>query len=299
MRTVLTGTAVVLGLLLAAPAWAQVKKSALGDGPKVHPIEIWNGPIRTVHYVYQDLSPSEESVLKELERAQNEAFIADMMTKARQAYLTTELVMEPRRRQVQYLLYGYNSDTTAGLLTGAGIGGYGFGAGGALGYAAPYGVYPYAFNGAYGGLGYGGGYGGGYGLGFTGGSSTNTLAVGIGDEGVLKTEAARTMAAQMTPEKIAAAYRDLDNAMAMASTIKPIRVALGLPEDKGGEKHAGFLPPFYKEGTKLSVTRMLDGKSDKIDGTVLGDNDQWLLLDTMAGKRRILKTTVVDVLELK
>jgi len=291
MRTVLTGTAVVLGLLLAAPAWAQVKKSALGDGAKVHPIEIWNGPIRTVHYVYQDLSPSEESVLKELERAQNEAFIADMMTKARQAYLTTELVMEPRRRQVQYLLYGYNSDTTAGLLTGGGVGGYGFGAGGAGGYAAPYGVYPYAFNGAYGGL----GYGSANGLGFTGGSASNTLAYGIGDEGVMKTEASRTLASQMTPEKIAAAYRNLDNALAMASTVAPIREGLALKEAKGGGTRAGF----YPEGASMTVTRMLDGKSDKIEGKVLSSDDQWLILDTKEGRRRILKSTVVDVLEPK
>src|SRR5262249_8598850 len=182
MRTVLMGTAVVLGLALAAPAWAQAKKAALGDGPQVHRMEIWNGAQRTIRYVYQDLSPSEEAVLKELERAENEANLADQMAQVRQAYVTTELVMEPRRRQVQYLLYGYNSDTTAGLLTGGGLGGYGFGSGAGFGYgyASPYGAYPYGFNSAYGG-GYGG-YGAGYGAGFAGGSASNTLAYGIGDE---------------------------------------------------------------------------------------------------------------------
>jgi hypothetical protein len=287
MRTVLTGIAVVVGLFLAAPAWAQVKKSALGDGPAVHRIEIWNGPVRSVRYVYQDLSPSEEAVLKELERAENEASLADQMAQVRQAYVTTELVMEPRRRQVQYLLYGYNSDTTAGLLTGGGIGGYGFGAAPAIGYAAPYGVYPYAFNAGYGGFGYGSG------AGFAGGNSTNTLAYGIGDEGAVKTEVARMLAGQMSPEKVAEAHRNLDSAMAQASTVGPIRVALGLKEDKGGVSRVSF----YKAGGNVTLTRMLEGKADKIDGKVLGDDDQWVLLDTKEGRRRILKNTIVDVLE--
>jgi hypothetical protein len=232
---------VVLGLLLAAPAWGQVKKSALGDGPAVHRIEIWNGPVRTVRYVYQDLSPSEEAVLKELERAENEANLADQMTQVRQAYVTTELVMEPRRRQVQYLLYGYNSDTTAGLLTAGGIGGYGFGAIPAYGYGygGAYGAYPYAFNSGYGGFGYG--------------------------------------------------------TMARASTVGPIRVALGLKEDKGGVSRVGF----YTTGSTVTVTRMLEGKADKIEGKVLGGDDEWLVLDTKEGRRRILKTTIVDVLEPK
>jgi len=290
MRTVLTGTAVVLGLFLAAPAWAQGKKAALGDGPAVHRMEIWNGAQRTIRYVYQDLSPSEEAVLKELERAENEANLADQMAQVRQAYVTTELVMEPRRRQVQYLLYGYNSETTAGLLTGGGIGGYGFGGGAAVGYAAPYGLYPYGFNSAY-----GGGYGYGYGGGFAGGSSTNTLAVGIGDEGAVKTEIARSLAGQMAPEKVAEAHRNLDAAMARASAVGPIRVALGLKEDKGGVRRVGF----YTEGGNVTVTRMLEGKADKIEGKVLADDDQWLVLDTKEGRRRILKSSIVDVLEPK
>jgi hypothetical protein len=287
MRTVLTGTAVVLGLLLAAPAWAQGKKSALGDGPKVHPIEIWDGPVRTVHYVYQDLSPGDEAVLKELERAQNEAALADQMAQLRKAYVTTELVMEPRRRQVQYLLYGYNSDTSQSLLTGGGIGSPGFGYGG-FGSAAPYGAYPYGFNTA---------YGSGFrnAAAYFGGSSSNTLAYGIGDEGVMKTEVARSLAGQMTPEKLAEAHRNLDMALARASNVEPIRVALNLKEAKG----AGSRARFYPDGASLTVTRMLDGKADKIEGKVIGDDDQWLTLDTKEGKRRLLKATIVDVLEPK
>jgi hypothetical protein len=140
-----------------------------------------------------------------------------------------------------------------------------------------------------------GGYGSNNAVGFMGGSASNTLAYGIGDEGAMKTDMARTLSAQATPERAAEAHRNLEMALARASTVAPIRVALGLKEDKDSAKRASF----YSGGVNVVVTRMLEGKSDKIEGKVLGDDDQWLILDTKEGRRRVLKSTIVDVLETK
>lgn len=72
----------------------------------VHKMTIQNGQTRTVQYFSITGSPSEESALKELSRAENEATYAEDLLALRNQYMNTERAMEARRRQVQLSLYG-------------------------------------------------------------------------------------------------------------------------------------------------------------------------------------------------
>lgn len=77
----------------------------------VHKLTIQNGQTRTVNYFSTTGSPSEDSALKELTRAENEATYAEDLNALRQQYLNTERAMESRRRQVQMALYGRSVET--------------------------------------------------------------------------------------------------------------------------------------------------------------------------------------------
>jgi len=80
-------------------------------GSNVHKMTIQNGQTRTVQYFSNTNSPSEESALKELSRAENEASYVDDLLAQRQQYLNTERALESRRRQVQLALYGKSIET--------------------------------------------------------------------------------------------------------------------------------------------------------------------------------------------
>src|SRR5438270_12260113 len=127
--------------------------------------------------------------------------------------------MESRGHQVQMLLYGYSSETGSGGLTGA----------------APFAGYPYAPRYGYPYLYAGSPYFGAFGYGAT---ATNSLANGSGDEGVLKTELARTWSAQATPERVAELRRDRDAAVARVSQSDGLRTAFNR-DTKSGVVPAG------------------------------------------------------------
>jgi hypothetical protein len=80
-------------------------------GSNVHKMTIQNGQTRTVQYFSNTYSPSEESALKELSRAENEASYVDDLLALRQQYMNTERALESRRRQVQLALYGKSIET--------------------------------------------------------------------------------------------------------------------------------------------------------------------------------------------
>jgi hypothetical protein len=275
-----------LGLAGAVSA-QQVKPAARVSQPGVQRMEIFNGPLRSVHYVSEGMPVTEMQTLRELERAENEAALSDQLVALRREYISNERFLENRRANVQQLLYGYSSDLGGGFYPGTSIAAY------------PYGSYGYGFPYAYG-SGYGYGYGGGgfWGGGF--GTASNSLAFGVGDEGVIKTDMAKTLATQATPEHAVAAARQYDAALARAAESSPIRAALNLP-DRGGIRPAGVDGGaeggrLTRAGTHVVVTRRLGDATDKVEGDVVREDSDWIVLHTPAGQRTISKGTVLDIL---
>lgn len=175
------GIAACLALALASTAGAQEKQPAQTKDTASHRLEIYNGPYRTVHYFADGASAAEQDKLRERERTENEAALTDQVHALLRQYVADESLLERRRRDVQWLYYGHSNVTTSTFSP------YGYG------YYAPY----YGYYGPYTSYGYYG-YGYPYGGDFTSVTSTNGL-FGVGDEGRMKAELAKVLAAQMAP----------------------------------------------------------------------------------------------------
>jgi hypothetical protein len=283
MRTVSTPAGLAAGLLLAAStAWAQDKKAAPPPVPPqerafVHRMVIYNGPIRTVHYINGGLSPAEQAAARDLGRAENEAELADHLLDLRLQYVADEQALQAHRRHMQELLYGYSSVTTATASV----------------FAAPRYGYPF-----YGYGGYWGGWGGGISA-FASASSTavHSLANGVGDEGVMKSAMAQTLAGQATPEHAAHASQDLSAAMARASQFDLLRNATGIraKEPLPREETAAGVPA----GASVIVTRMFDGKAEKVEGTLVSADKDWMVIQTKDGRLHIQRSRLSEILECK
>ena len=156
------GGAACLTVALVSTSGAQEKPS---EPRKVEPfrMEIYNGPVRTVHYFSAGASKAEQSELREVERSENEASLADQLLDLRRQYVSNERFLENRRREVQHLNYGYYSTNN-------------------YGYYSPYAYYGNFWN------------GNPYWPGLGSGTVSQGL-FGVGDEGVIKTEIAKTLAA--------------------------------------------------------------------------------------------------------
>jgi hypothetical protein len=249
MRTVFSriGAGLTLGLMLLAvngPARA-------GDdrAPAVHKMEIFNGPIKTTHYFSTNTSPGEQASLRDLERSENEMTLADQTLALRLQYVNDERALQARKRQVQELLYGYNSETSNafGVFGGGSYGGF---------------PYAYPFVSPFGGTGL---YAGAYATGSA--SSSNTLAVGIGDEGPIKTDMAKVIAGQATPEYAALVSRNYDAALARVGESDRLR---------GGIKAViGEVP---SGGRGPDVVMLKDGS--RVEGAIAKEDADWLVMNT-------------------
>jgi len=265
MRTVIRTTLLGAALVLAVgAAWAQNKaddpkvKPVTGDDkfkdePGVHRMEIYNGPLRTVHYIYRGLSPSEAQAVRELERAENETTLANELLMLRLQYASGERGLDAERRFSQQQLYGFSE--SGGVSAAASY--------------AQHVVYPYGYIGTgrgWGGWGWGGYGGGGY-SGSVAGGFTSTDAVslgfGVGDEGRVKTEVAHILAQQATPEYAAKVGQDLSTASIRAASFPVVKNNLGLKDPAIGE--AGF-----GSGHKV-VVHLKDGK--KLEGEEMASDN--------------------------
>jgi len=244
--------------------------AAKNDEPGVHRMEITNGALRSVHYIYRGLSPSEAQAVRELERAENETILANEMLALRMQYVSGERTAEAQRRFSQQQLYGYSaSEADSGSFSA-------YRRNGLFGY----------IRGGWGGWGgYGAGWCGGYSAGYSSADSVG-LGEGVGDEGRIKTAMAPVIASQATPEYAAKVGQDLTAAATRAASYATVRNTLGL-------KPSSIVPV----AGDVTITRVLDGKAEKIQGKVLSEEGDWVVLDTPDGKRRVLKSTIVDVLE--
>jgi len=256
-------------LLLPAMAWAQppVKPAVSQTPPGVHAMEIYNGTMRTVHYFPSSTSPSEVAALRELEQAENEMALSDRLLDLRRQYVSDERLLEARRFSQQMLLYGYSTQTAALAAYGPGVGGYPYG--GLYGYAGV-GGYPYLGGGVVGG----------------GSSSTASLAYGVGDEGAIKTDIARVLAAQATPDARARATQNLDRALAQAGQFDSLRRDLKIV-------------PVTQRAPEGDVLVLKDGT--RVQGKITKEDADWVTMKTGSGDRtweeRVRMSEVVRILK--
>jgi len=274
--------ALALTVSLALPARGQPVKPAAENEFGVRRMEIWNGPVRTVHYFMQGSSPGEEATLRDLARAENDLASADEVQGLRRLYLKNERLLANRRGQVNPLLYGYSSEYAAGLIPGVVTGGFGYGGFAGYPYGSAYGI------GGFGNVGSGFAYPG---IGAAIGNVNNSLANGVGNEGVMKNELARGLAEAATPEAIARATRAYDTAVARVGESQRLHVALGYPKAEG--------TPVKEErwvGGQVTVTTK-DGKT--FDGKLVREEPEWITVETATEDVSLRKSEVTRIVRPK
>lgn len=258
------GLGLALGLLLAgSPAMAQDKQPE----QRTHKMEIFNGPVRSVHYYADGLSTGERASLSDLQRLENEMAFTSNLANLRNQYIRDERDMQRRRFTVQNLLFGNSSTYTSGFYPGGGYGGFG-GFGTPLAFSYPY------LGGGWGG--FPGGYSGNAGL------TTQSLAFGMGDEGVIKNEMARVLAAQSSPAYAAQVRRDYYSALDNAASDKRLAGVLGLSKPDGVAPASG---PSRSLSANLGLAKndqvtlvLKDGT--KVDGKFVEENGDWVTVQT-------------------
>src|SRR5205814_570134 len=114
------GVGVLASVVLALAGAGQ----ALAQGPEsVHRLEVRNGiSTRTYFFAGKNLSEGEQVMLRDLERAENEAGYARDLLALRRDYVDSERLFEPERRGTLELLYGRNFSATGFGTFGAGYG---------------------------------------------------------------------------------------------------------------------------------------------------------------------------------
>jgi hypothetical protein len=265
--------ALALTVSLAPPARAQPDKPGGDRESGVRRMEVWNGPVRSVYYFSYGTSPGEEASLRDLERAENALAVADQVQGLRALYLRNERVLAQRRGQVNPLLYGYSSEYSAELFPGVITAGFG-GVGG----------YPYYGYGAFGNFGGGLAYPG---AGALIGSVGNSLAFGVGNEGVMKNELTRGLAEATSPEAVARAGRAYDTAVARVASSDRLRTGLGW-----GKGDVATVSHERAIGGPVTLT-LKDGKT--IDGTLLENDADWITVETRTEEITLRKSEVTRI----
>lgn len=270
-------------LLLASPAWGQLMvKPAKGDldtPPSIYRMEIYNGPMRTVHYVTPSyMSPGDSASLRELEKAENEMALVDQLYNLRAQYAVNEQALEAKRRTMQDLLYGYNRDESSTYAAGAsGPATFGWGGWGGLPVAG----------GMYGWLGNGWG-GGAFSQVTASGNSSHSLAVGVGaNEGAIKNAVAQNLMSPVLSEHAALAYRNYKAALARLDDSPRLRDGMGLPDSVSRATPAEFDP-------KADVLFLKDGS--KIVGKIVKEDADWISIETTVDKAK--RTEMVRTTEI-
>src|SRR5262249_51503094 len=107
MRRIPHNAAIGMSVLFAMAIGSQAR-AADPPGPSVHKLTIQVGEKRSVQYIGVGLSASDESALRDLQRAENDSLYAEDVQKLRRQYVNDELTLAPHRRDVQRQLYGVN-----------------------------------------------------------------------------------------------------------------------------------------------------------------------------------------------
>jgi hypothetical protein len=283
--------AVALGLVTTTAGRAQEKlpppaRPAAREtvAPGVHRMVIRNGAVQSVHYIAgRDVSPGDAATLRDLEGAENEAMYARDLQRLKMQYVASERLLEPERRFIQMALYGQSINVGANNGFSGYLGGPGYRFGGG---------YPYYGLSPYGGWGFGGL---GTVFGSTSASVNRSLANGMGDEGVLKNMLSQVIAADATPNAMAAAMRNYNAAVARAGQSNGLRVALGLPEAK-----AGAPSPYRYAAAESRAPVVLTLKNGQtVEGSKMTPEGDFYVIDTPTRKVRVLKSEVAGIDEAK
>lgn len=281
-RPLSLGASVLCCALLATPVFAQGVKPAVavkgGPRPGVRQMEIYNGATRTVKYFGDNLSPSESSVVREMERLENESgYVGDLQALKRQ-YVASERLLELNRRVVQLSLYGREITRSASSADSFSSPGYGRGLGGYASYgylASGYYGYPYAF--------------GGLSSYSSNVSERYSLADGVGPQGPVADAMAQVLAQQATPEYAANVERNLDRVAMQASASPRLRAALRLPSVEEMRKERGVM---LAGSDEAPVTLTLKS-GEKVHGTALEDQKEWYVVDKVGGGKAKVKASEV------
>jgi hypothetical protein len=125
------------------------------------------------------------------------------------------------------------------------------------------------------------------------GTTTQSLAFGVGDEGVLKTELARAIAAQSSPQYATQVRQEYYSALDRAANDPRLAGMLGLK--KGEVVGAEFGRPVpagmgLSAGDQVSLVAR-DGA--KLDGKFVRESGDWLTVDTGAERVTLRKSEIV------
>jgi hypothetical protein len=254
----------------AQPPAAQARPAAqqAAPGPDVHTMEIYNGPMRTVHYIYTGRSPGDQAALRDLENAENNMALQDRLLALQRQYVADESALESRRRTMQELLYGYS--TTSAATASSGVG-FGFGYPGYFGYGGfgGYGNYPSV------------------GVSTSGTSTSNaSLAYGVGDEGAIKTAMAPMLARQATEDSRARASQSLARAWDRVGASPTLMAALNMRAGGVG------VPVAHGSGAAVTVTLK---NGTKIEGRLVREDADRLVVETDNQEMEIRQSEVATV----
>jgi hypothetical protein len=208
-----------------------------------------------------------------LERAENDVVISQGLQALRGQYVKDEMIVQRARRAAQVQTY----DNAALANFNAAIGPFGnswalgpFGNAYGFGYAYPGYYYPGAYSG------------------FTPVYTmpgTFGVAYGMGDEGRLKDDMVRMLAAQSSPDYAAAAAQRYQAALARASESDKLRAALGMRERT-------VVPADYSAD---NLTRLTLRTGETIEGTFKGEDNDWITLEKGNKEVRVRKSDAMTI----
>jgi hypothetical protein len=248
-------------------------KPAASQTGSVHRMEITNGPVRTVHLVGTNLSDSETQRLRDVESARNDVALANGLQALRMEYLNHEKRLERQRFETNYRLAGVTHAYDPGIypdlvpVVDARI----------LAESDPWRGW---YGGYYGWSGWG--YPG-FGYGMPSGISAGTTSTATADDGAFRAEIMNSLAARATPEYAEQANRTYRAALSRAAESETIAKALGQP--------AGGVQPVAAELPREVVLR----NGEKVSGTLVQRDKDWLVLDTSAGRVEVRATDVMMI----
>ena len=263
-----------------------VKPATATQKPVVHRMQLFNGPVASVTYFGNGLSEGDRSSLSTLEQSENalgaEIALGSRLARLKEQYIADEQVTEQRRRQAQNVMYNNAAGATplytrlffpaemfpeeAGRFplraAAPGLGAYSFMS-----------SFPTPVSAAW-----------------------NWNGYGATHEGPIKVDAA---AAMTQPESASQAVRNYDAAVARAGASRDLGPALALQPTAGKSGVVPAAAETTKGGKRVTLTVKSGNSTEKIEGTFVGREGDWLLLDTANGRERVRESEVTRMIEPK
>ncbi len=285
------GASVLCCALLATTAFAGDVKPAVGSRapsrPGVYQLEVYNGPTRTVRYFGRDLSPSELTMLRELERVENESSYVNDLQALKRQYAADERLLENHRTQVQLDLYG-REVTRSAYETFYADTSYPFGYNYGYGFRSAAYAYPYVFG--LGIMGNAGLLGGGVPIAGDSATAKYSLAYGVGPQGPITDAMAALLVQQATPEYAASVDRAYDRVALLASGSPTLRAALRLPDTDTLRKQQGAIR--FAAGEEAPYTLTLRS-GEKVYAKEMREEKDWYVLEKLGGGTTRVRTSEV------